>query len=287
MLPITPHVAALRIEFTIPVAPGRSLPRFVYAYLVEGADGACLIDSGVAAAAPALLAAVTARLGSPERLRWLVLTHSHPDHLGGAKAICEATGCRVLAHEAERAWIEDTALQARERPVPGFAQLVAGPVHVDQALADGDALDLGGGIRLDVLHTPGHSVGSIVLHLPAEGVLFSADTILPPGGLPIYDDPAVLRQSLCRLRSMPQVEVVLSSWDEPRRGEEIESLFTASSAYLDRIDAAVRRHASQAADPLDLARRVVAELDLPPLAVNPLLAASLQSHLRRGAHSEP
>ena len=90
------------------------------------------------------------------------LTHAHPDHIGAVRAIREATGCSIAAHPAERAWIEDVELQNRERPVPGFAMLVGGSVHLDHELVDGDCIGPGEtqAGEMQVFHTPGHSPGS-------------------------------------------------------------------------------------------------------------------------------
>jgi hydroxyacylglutathione hydrolase len=81
------------------------------------------------------MACLTQSLGYPLRVIRLCLTHAHPDQIGGAQAICAATGCHVLAHAAHRTWIEDVAQQVWERPVPGFHQLVGGSVPVDVTLA--------------------------------------------------------------------------------------------------------------------------------------------------------
>ena len=61
----------------------------------------------------------------------------------------------IFAHDGERAWIEDVDKQFRERPVPGFHDLVSGPVKVDSILAEGDILELEQGLALSVYHTPG------------------------------------------------------------------------------------------------------------------------------------
>ena len=133
----------------------------------------CLIDSGVAGSEKIILDYLKATGRSPQEISRLILTHAHPDHIGAAAAIKRISGCTVAAHAAEKAWIEDVDLQAKERPVPGFRSLVGGSVQVDQTLQDGDVLHLESGLTLRVLHTPGHSPGSISLWLAEDGALFS------------------------------------------------------------------------------------------------------------------
>ena len=64
----------------------------------------------------------------------MILTHAHPDHIGSAKAIEEATRCTVAAHENAKHWIEDVDLQFQERPVPGFHSLVGESFKFKQVL---------------------------------------------------------------------------------------------------------------------------------------------------------
>ncbi len=171
---VTEHIHALKIPFKVPVGPNVSVERFVYAYLIYHED-IWLIDSGVKGSESIIFDYVTKTGRKPEEISFLVLTHCHPDHIGAARAIKEAAGCKILAHQAEIAWIEDARLQARERPVPGFDSLVGGSVEVDRALEDRDVLDLRAGSTLEVLHTPGHSRGMISLLFREDSALFCAD----------------------------------------------------------------------------------------------------------------
>ncbi|HEY9827804.1 MAG TPA: MBL fold metallo-hydrolase, partial [Stenomitos sp.] len=100
---ITDHIHALKIPFTVPT-PAGPVERFVFVYLVFG-EQTTLIDSGVAGSETLILSYLE-RLGRGERIDRLILTHSHPDHIGAARAIQAITGCRVVAGAAERAWIE-------------------------------------------------------------------------------------------------------------------------------------------------------------------------------------
>ena len=188
---VTPAIHALRHPFQIPVAPGIALDRFVYSYLIAGETNT-LIDTGVAGCETRIFEYIRSIGRDPSEISLIILTHSHPDHIGAARAIRESTGCSVAAHPAERAWIEDVELQNQERPVPGFTTLVGGPVPLDFELDGGVTIDIDGTgkYEVEVMHTPGHSAGSISLFLPGNGALFSGDVI------PVAGDPRFMMMSL-------------------------------------------------------------------------------------------
>jgi glyoxylase-like metal-dependent hydrolase (beta-lactamase superfamily II) len=276
---LPPYLHPLTLPFTVP-APGGPLPRSVTFWLLAG-HRLVAIDAGVSGA-EVPLAELLARLGrAPRELEWLLLTHSHPDHLGGAAGLVAASGCRVAAHPAERGWIEDPTLQARQRPVPGFDQLVGGAVSVARDLADGEVLAFDGLPGLTVLHTPGHSAGSVSIWAEEEGWLVSGDAVPVPGDLPILDDCAAAERSLARLRACAP-RLLLSSWQAPAEGPEVAKRLDAAAAWLREVRALVRAWAPRVAgdpDPLALCREVAPRLGLPPGAVNPLVARSLAACL--------
>jgi glyoxylase-like metal-dependent hydrolase (beta-lactamase superfamily II) len=148
----------------------------------DGADRTdlTLVDSGPPGSGPAIAAAVRG-LGT---LRRLVLTHFHDDHAGGAAEAGSWPGVTVFAHRADAPIVRGDhpapppELTAFERQL--HAQVAKGltrapAARVDVELDDGDVLDIGDGAR--VVHVPGHTDGSIALHLPAERVLFTGDVI--------------------------------------------------------------------------------------------------------------
>jgi hydroxyacylglutathione hydrolase len=279
---VTPSIHALMHPFRIPVAPGIALERFVYSYLVYG-ETITLVDTGVAGCEERIYQYIRSTGRDPSEIALIVLTHSHPDHIGAARAIRSATGCSIAAHPAERAWIEDVERQNRERPVPGFAALVGGSVPLDLELDDGDSIEpdeTRAGV-MQVIHAPGHSAGSIALFLHNEGALFAGDAIPVTGDLPVYDDFPASVQSVQRLRGFPGIRVLLSAWDEPRRGDEAYRQMDRAAEYLRKIHAAVLASAGEGSpDPMELAARTAAALGLPPQAVNPLLARTLAANLR-------
>jgi glyoxylase-like metal-dependent hydrolase (beta-lactamase superfamily II) len=276
------YLDAIRIPFTVP-APGGAIARFVHAFLIKGPE-ITVVDTGVAGAERDILAQVAQRGRRSDEVGWILLTHSHPDHVGAARPLRDATGGRVAVHSAERRWVEDTAAQARERPVPGFDRLVAGSVPVARTLEDGDVLDLDRGRTIRVLHTPGHSPGSVTLLLEPDGVAFCGDAVPIPGEMPIYEDPVEVVRSLERLRER-DVGLLLSAWDEPQDARGARRRIGEGIVWIQRIDDAVRQASRGLAglDSMALCREVVRSLDLPPPSANPLVARSLESHLRTDA----
>lgn len=277
----TEHLHALKIPFKIPLTPDLHIDRFVYAYFVTGHKVA-LIDSGVAGSERIIFQYLQALGYNEQQLSLLMLTHCHPDHMGAAKTIQSKTGCRVAAHAAERAWIEDPRKQLAARPVPGFETLISGPVVVDQDLVDGDTLELETHLSCQVIHTPGHSSGSVAFWFDREKTLVSGDALPLPGDIPIYDDIEACRRSIQKLQALPAPEVLLSSWEAPIMGaESISSRLDAALAYLDRIHALVRECHTSEPDLMALCQKVVAKLKLPSFAANPLVAQSFASSLKK------
>lgn len=153
-------------------------------YIYQDADTFTLIDAGLAGSAEQILDELARVGGKPEQLRQIILTHSHPDHVGGVADLAEKTNAQVLAHELDVPVIAGEADIVIPTDLPEVEQVfmdeaientpLAPPAHVDRALQDGDEIDLGGGAR--VVHVPGHTPGSIAIYMPKEKLLFAGDT---------------------------------------------------------------------------------------------------------------
>ena len=105
-------------------------------------------------------------------IKVIALTHGHIDHIGALKEVKEATGAQVAIHTDDVRVLKDRFLSIflgirRRSPPPP-----------DRLLNDGDTISVGG-LKFTVIHTPGHSQGSICLL--GEGVLFSGDTLFNYG----------------------------------------------------------------------------------------------------------
>jgi glyoxylase-like metal-dependent hydrolase (beta-lactamase superfamily II) len=279
---IAPSISALRHPFRVPIAPGIALDRFVYSYLVYG-ETITLIDTGVAGCEVQIFDSIRSIGRDPSEIALIILTHSHPDHIGAARAIRRATRCSIAAHHAERAWIENVEFQNQERPVPGFATLVGGSVQIDHELSDGDSIepDETRAGEMQVIHTPGHSPGSISLFMHSNGALFSGDAIPVTGDLPVYDDALVSVQSIQRLRRRAGIRVLLSAWDEPRKDEDAYRQMDRAVQYLQMIHETVLSNAGTGCPDIpELTRKTATAIGLPPQAVTPLLVRTFAANLR-------
>jgi glyoxylase-like metal-dependent hydrolase (beta-lactamase superfamily II) len=276
---ITPLVHQLTIPFTVPI-PGRALERSVNLFIVLG-PRVTLIDSGVAGAESKVFNYLGSLSRAPREIATLVLTHSHPDHIGAARTIQQRTHCQIWAHGVERNWIEDTALQMEQRPVPGFNSLVAGPVRVARELDDGELLALTDSRVFKVLHTPGHSAGSISLWDEEERMLITGDAVPVPWDLPILDDPVTALDSLRRLIDH-EAEILLSAWDVPKKGKDVRKTLERGIDWLLQIGEAVREESAGKTlpDPMEFCHRVAKRLALPPQAANPLVARTFMAYLK-------
>ncbi|MBN1493152.1 MAG: MBL fold metallo-hydrolase [Candidatus Omnitrophica bacterium] len=276
---ITQHVHALKVPFQITVNPEIRIDRFVYVYLIYGAK-IYLIDSAVAPAKDMIFDYIEKTGRSPSEIELLLLTHSHPDHIGAACHIKERSGCKVAAHAAERHWIEDCTLQAKERPIPGFHFLVEGSVQVDMLINDDDVIRLDDDLCLNAYHTPGHSIGSLSFYLPADKALFSGDVIPLKGDIPIYEDVNAIKNSINRLQAIDDVAVLFSSWADPRQADEVVQEFNDSLEYIHEIDQLVlEKKDIFIKEPLKTCKEILFELGVPISAANSLVLRSLMSHI--------
>src|SRR5438477_7968596 len=141
-----------------------------------------LIDAGWPGSGPFVLRQLRKLGRSPDEVDRIVLTHYHIDHRGAAGELARATGAQVLIHATEAPYIRGSLRYPNPvqfgplAPVAGLVLAAARgrPVRADE-LQDGDTLPVLGGLQ--VLHSPGHTRGSVALWLPSEGILFSGDTM--------------------------------------------------------------------------------------------------------------
>ena len=181
--------------------PGQFTGPGTNTYLV-GIDEIAVIDPG-----PDDKSHLEALIGcGGDRIRWILCTHTHPDHSPGTKALAKATGAEVLAFEARDG------------------------LKVDRTLADGDKV-VATEFRLKAVHTPGHASNHLCFYLEEERMLFTGDHVMggstvvikPPDG-----DMATYVESLQKVRKLPRLKTFA-----PGHGLVIDAPRDMIDYYLD------------------------------------------------------
>jgi glyoxylase-like metal-dependent hydrolase (beta-lactamase superfamily II) len=179
-----------------------------------------LIDAGLVRSGPRIERGIAALGRSIDELARIVCTHCHPDHAGGALELLR-DDVELLMHPADLARVGVTAGQALRSPSRGrlFAAMTPAPSHA-VPINDGDVLPVLGGLQ--VIHTPGHTPGSICLYAPRDGLLFVGDVLQARFGRVGFasrlysDDYAAARASVERLADL-DVETIVFGHFPPWR----------------------------------------------------------------------
>lgn len=146
-------------------------------------------------------------------LKQIIVTHAHIDHIGGAAQLKHITGAPVLFHKADLPILDMLELQAGWLGIPAPEK-----VALDQSANDGLSTGIPG-LHAEVIHTPGHTPGSICLHFPKQELLLAGDTLFAGSvgrtDLPGGDTRALLHSLHTRLLLLPENTLVV-----PGHGEE-------------------------------------------------------------------
>jgi glyoxylase-like metal-dependent hydrolase (beta-lactamase superfamily II) len=155
-------------------------------------EAMAVVDTGISGNGDAILDYIKSIGRSPSDLEWILVTHFHFDHSGSAEELHQLTGAKVVAHQAETERASDGRLllikgdegeqpplwyrwaQRRGRPRQTTTRYHDTVVH--ETLSDGEVIPCMGGLR--VLHTPGHTPGSVCPMLEGPQVLFLGDSVL-------------------------------------------------------------------------------------------------------------
>ena len=198
-----------------------------------------LIDAGLRGSGRLLKRYVEEHGRTLDDLTTIVCTHGHPDHAGGVRELASER-IDVLMHPADVAGLQVDARGALRRPSRGrmFAAMTPTPDRASP-LADGDVLPVGGGLQ--VIHTPGHTPGSVCFYAQRDKLLFVGDVLQRRwSGEVIFasslysDDVAAARASVQRLAGL-DVEMIVFSHYPPLRDGAADTLarLVRKSASLD------------------------------------------------------
>lgn len=179
---------------------GLSGPGDAAVYLIKVDDEGALVDAGTGQATDRIIKNIDDCGVQPEKVKYLLLTHCHFDHTGGAKQIKALTGCQILAHELEAPFLEkgDQVVTAAK-----WYGAKLEPFVVDRKIkGQGERISLGDRI-IEAIHIPGHSPGSLAFIMESEGmkVLFGQD-VHGPLDPSLLSDRAKYVQSLKLLISL-------------------------------------------------------------------------------------
>ena len=252
----TPLTEQIDFVFPIPI-PTQTLPphRHTNSFLV-GYEETGMIDAGLWDDGGLEALVGHFRKDTGRRLRWLILTHWHPDHQIGTDKIKEKTGCKVGIHVREADKLS--------------------PVSADFTFRHGDRIPFGGK-TLEVIHTPGHSAGHCCFFLRPEGVLFTGDHILGMGTsiiVPPDGDMELYIASLADLLNYP-VKIICPGhgpvvWNAREKIQEyIEHRKERERAILTGVRSGIRRTE-------DLVKEIYTDI---PVSFHGMACFSVEAHL--------
>jgi glyoxylase-like metal-dependent hydrolase (beta-lactamase superfamily II) len=192
-----PSVVQITDEIFQVGGPELTAPEDAAVYLVRFGRHAALVDAGCGRATRRLLDNIAAAGAAPQEIEYLLITHCHFDHTGGAAALREQLGCAVVMHTLDAPFLEAGDDEVTAAAWYG-ARITACPV--DRRLL-GDREDIAlGGRTITAVHIPGHSPGSVAyLTRPADLSILFAQDVHGPLHPSLLSDATDYQASLQRL----------------------------------------------------------------------------------------
>ena len=227
-------------------------------FFVQGSKHLALIDSGLHAGYAALEKGFSELGLNKSDLDLLLITHEHMDHIGNNGPLKRETGCRIVGHAARADRVADNMLNAKSivHAFPEGEEFDLGVEYLDwmapfegpldEFVTDGDVIDLGGGVELEVVECFGHSMAEIGFFERSSRTLVIADPLLPVFNpvLYLYEDPAAMRATFDRLERFlvdSDVETVILAHEEPRAADSALELVADCRGRVDAIEEAMLR----------------------------------------------
>jgi glyoxylase-like metal-dependent hydrolase (beta-lactamase superfamily II) len=212
----------------------------VNAFLLDTGDGPVLVDTGFPGDELRILGALAELALPPRGIRQIVLTHAHPDHVGGAALLRAATGAPIAMHPLDAQLVREGFTGRRLEPAPGFEGSVPShllvPFPIEPFAPDAELLPGGGAPGLPgvtVLAAPGHCAGQVVLRWNRHGgVLIGADAATNLDGLAlarVCEDPGAAVRTFGRLHRLA-VDTAVFGHGAPLAGGAGAALKRAAAA---------------------------------------------------------
>lgn len=202
---------------------GLSHPADCCIYLVDAGSKQVLIDSGAGPGIDRIMQNIKHLGFDPYQISHIIATHCHIDHIGGIAPLQDLCGCKVIAHELDRAGIEEVDGKLTAADLYGIEYR---PVKIDVLLKAEKEIHTIGNLDFGFIHTPGHTPGSISVTLDIGGrVLFGQDIHGPFD--PAWDSDITLwRSSMEKLLAL-NADLLCEGHAGILRGEEVNGYIQA------------------------------------------------------------